>query len=225
MRHGKRNIKFGRHPAHRKATVYSLVRNLVKYKKIETTLAKAKEARRLADRLVTWGKKGTMHDMRMAYSILADRDLVGILFKDIATLFKNRKGGYTRVLHTRRRVGDNAEMAILEWTEVKAKEAPVKKSAKKEEKAASEKKEKHEEPKAKKEYVETKKEHVEAKQEAKKEVHEPKVQEEQHKPAEKIKDHLKNEVKRPEAPKQIEGHKQKKGFLGGLRKLFDQKDK
>jgi large subunit ribosomal protein L17 len=133
MRHGKRNIKFGRHAAHRDATLASLVRNLVIYKRIETTLAKAKEAKGLADRLISWGKKGGLHQRRLAYSLLGDRDLVGTLFKDIAPLFTKRNGGYTRVMLTRRRVGDNAQMAILEWTELKPPE-PVepKKKTKKE---------------------------------------------------------------------------------------------
>ena len=150
MRHGKRNIKFGRHAAHRDATLASLVSNLVIYKRIETTLVKAKEARRLADRLVTWGKKGGLHQRRLAYSLLRDRDLVGVLFKDIAPLFTARNGGYTRVILTRRRVGDNAQMAILEWTEIKQQEPEAKKKTKKEQHAPEEKpKAVQEKPKAK----------------------------------------------------------------------------
>ncbi len=210
MRHGKRNIKFGRHPAHRRATVYSLVRNLVQYKKIETTLTKAKEARRLADKLVTWGKKGTLHQRRLAFSVLGQRDLVSILFKDIAPLFTKRNGGYTRVIHTRIRVGDGAQLAILEWTEQKKEEAP-KKAVKKEKEV--EKKEKHEEPKeqkpAKKEVHEVKPEHKKEPEKAKPAAEKPKEE----KP-------VKEEPKVEKKAKPGE-----KGFLGGLRKLFDKKGK
>lgn len=120
MRHGKRNIKFGRHPAHRKATLISLASNLIRYNRIETTLAKAKETKRLADRIITWGKKGSLHHRRLVYSLLSDRDLVGIVFKDLAPLFANRQGGYTRIIQTRTRPGDGAALAILEWTEKKS---------------------------------------------------------------------------------------------------------
>lgn len=132
MRHRKRNVKFGRHQAHRKATLEALLASLILYKRIETTLTKAKEAKRLADRLITWAKKGTLHHRRMAYSVLGDRDLVSMLFKDLAPLFANRQGGYTRVIHTRKRPGDNAQLAILEWTEKKKEEpVPAKKKPKK----------------------------------------------------------------------------------------------
>lgn len=197
MRHGKRNIKFGRHPAHRKATVNALLSALVKYKKIETTLAKAKETRRLADRLITWAKKGDLHHRRLAYSILKDRDVVGILFNDLGPLFGKRNGGYTRVIHTRVRPGDGAELAILEWTEKKEVVKVEKKKSKKEQVKP-----------------EVKQEAKETRQEAK---HEEKHAEEH------PKDKLQHEIKRPEAPKQTEGHKQKKGFLGGIRKIFGNK--
>lgn len=190
MRHARNIHRFGRHGSHRKATLISLVTALVKYNRIETTLAKAKEARRLADRLITWAKKGTVHARRLAYSILKDRKLVGILFKDLGPLFAKRNGGYTRVVHTRLRPGDGAQLAILEWTE--KKEVSVQKSEKK--------KKLKEKPKPQEEKV--------------------KPAEEKPKQEEKPKDHLKHEVKRPEVPHPSEGHKQKKGFLGGLRKLF-----
>jgi len=197
MRHGKRNVRFGRHGAHRKATVISLVIALVKYKRIETTLTKAKEARRLADRLITWGKKDTLQARRMVFSLLRDKKLVTIVFKDLAPLFAKRNGGYTRVMHTRMRQGDGAQLAILEWTEKKETEAAAK-----------------EKVKSKKEKIKTEEVKPEVKREKDVEKH-----------TEKPKDHLKHEVKRPEAPKQTEGHKQKKGFIGGLRKLFGDKNK
>ena len=201
MRHGKRNIKFGRHPAHRRATVNSLLSALVRYNRIETTLAKAKEVRRHADRLITLAKKGAVHHRRLAYRILKDRDLVSILFKDLGPLFGKRAGGYTRVIHTRVRVGDGAQLAILEWTEKKEVEIDAKSKVK-----------------SKKEKVKAEEHKPEVKAEPKKE---PEKYIEKVTPVEeKTKDHLKHEVKRPEVPHPSEGHKQKKGFLGGLRKLF-----
>lgn len=178
MRHGKRNIKFGRHPAHRKATVNSLLCALVKYNRIETTLAKAKEARRLADRLITWAKKGALHNRRMAYSILKDRDLVGILFKDLGPLFTKRNGGYTRVMHTRIRPGDGAQLAILEWTEKKEVVVADKKKAKKEPKAEVKKETAKQEPKQQPKEEKSEKPHVEEK---KHEIHKPKFEDQKHK--------------------------------------------
>jgi len=185
MRHRKRNIKFGRHGAHRKATVISLISALVKYNRIETTLAKAKEARRLADRLITWAKKGTLHSRRMVFSLLRDEDLVSILFKDLGPLFAKRNGGYTRVMHTRTRQGDGAQMAILEWTE-KKEIAPIEKK-KKDAKA-------------------------EVKAEAKKE---------EQKSAEKAK--TIEEKLRYAPPSKTKDEPKKKGFIGGIRKLFNKK--
>ena len=198
MRHRKRNIKFGRHPAHRKATVNSLLYALVKYNRIETTLAKAKETRRLADRLITWAKKGGLHNRRMAYSILKDRDLVGVLFKDLGPLFAKRCGGYTRVMHTRIRPGDGAQLAILEWTEKKEVVVLDKKKAKKEIKAK----------------VEAKKDQV--KQESKQQVKEDKAEvKHEEKPHVEEKKH---EIHKPKYEEQ-----KQKGFLGGIRKIFGSK--
>ena len=92
MRHRSKRIKFGRHGAHRKATMESLVSNLIRYQRIKTTVTKAKEAGRFADKLMTLAKKGSVHHRRMAYSVLKDRDLVNILFNELAPLFSNRQG-------------------------------------------------------------------------------------------------------------------------------------
>ena len=141
MRHRKHSVKFGRQRSHYKATLKLLVSGLIISKGITTTKVKAKEASRLADKLVTLAKAGDVTARRRAYSILGSRDLVSILFNDIAPLFKERKGGYTRVMLTRRRRGDNAQMAILEFVEKpkpKPSIEPAKKKSQKEEKLASE---------------------------------------------------------------------------------------
>ena len=117
MRHRKHSVRFGRQKSHYKATMRHLVSGLVINKSIATTKTKAKETSRLADRLVTIGKKNTVSNQRRAYEILQDRDLVSMLFKEIAPLFKDRNGGYTRVMLTGKRRGDNAQMAILEFVE------------------------------------------------------------------------------------------------------------
>lgn len=114
MRHSKRTKRFDRHSSHRQAMLKNLARNLLIHQKIKTTLAKAKEARRLVEKLITLGKKDTIQNRRLAYIYLQDRKLIKSLFEDIAPLFKERPGGYTRVLKTLNRAGDGAQMAILE---------------------------------------------------------------------------------------------------------------
>ncbi len=159
MRHRKHSVRFGRKRNHYKATLRHLVTGLVINKSISTTKVKAKEASRLADRLVTIGKEGSVSSRRRAYSILQDRDLVSMLFKEIAPLFKDRAGGYTRVMLTSKRRGDNAQMAILEFVEKPKKETLPKKEEKKgkrpvqiePEKTRPEKKERPEPTKPKKE--------------------------------------------------------------------------
>ena len=136
MRHHRNNVRFGRQKSHYKATLKALVSGLILHKAIRTTKTKAKEASRLADKLITFGKEKTVANQRMAYSILCDRKLVAILFNEIAPLFKERKGGYTRVMLTGNRHGDNAEMAILEFVEKPKAPEPKKKAEKKEKKPA-----------------------------------------------------------------------------------------
>ena len=158
MRNRKRHSKFSMRTSQRKATLRNMVRSLIKYQKIETIHRRAKEARRLAEHLITAAKEGTIASRRMAYSILGDRDLVMKLFKETVPLFKNRNSGYTRIIQLGFRRGDGAEMAILELTEKNVVEKLAKKKkekkpeAKKPETAEAgeePKKEKKEEPKAK----------------------------------------------------------------------------
>ncbi len=135
MRHRKRNVKFGRQTSHYKATLKHLVAGLITNKSISTTRMKAKEASRLAEKLVTMAKKNTVASRRKAYSVLGRRELVSILFNDIGPLFRERAGGYTRVMLTGSRKGDNAQMAILEFVEKPLAEPVKKEKKKKKEKA------------------------------------------------------------------------------------------
>ncbi|MFC1667227.1 50S ribosomal protein L17 [Candidatus Omnitrophota bacterium] len=117
MRHRKYSVKFGRQRSHYKATLRHLVTGLVINKSISTTKVRAKQASRLAEKLVTIARDKTVANQRKVYSVLRSRDLVSILFNEIAPLFKDRNGGYTRIMLTKRRRGDNAQMAILEFVE------------------------------------------------------------------------------------------------------------
>jgi large subunit ribosomal protein L17 len=119
MRHKVRGRKFGREKGHRDLMLKNLVVSLLDHERIHTTLAKAKETRGLAERVITYGKKGTIHHMRMAYKVLQDRTLVKKVFDDIAPRFEEVSGGYTRVLKNGFRRGDCAPMAIIELTKSK----------------------------------------------------------------------------------------------------------
>lgn len=137
MRHRRLRRKLGVKSAHRKALLRNLVRALVLKKRIETTHAKAKEASAFADKMVTIAKKGGLHARRTLISKLGDAEIAKLLETVIAPKFKDRKGGYTRVLRTGVRIGDAAQTALLEWTVVF--EAPAKKSKPKKEKKPAEK--------------------------------------------------------------------------------------
>jgi large subunit ribosomal protein L17 len=123
MRHRKRTAKLGRTSSHRNAMLSNLVCSLILHKRVTTTLAKAKAARSVAEKMVTLGKSGTIHDRRLAAARLHQEDAVKILFNEIAPAQKTRNGGYTRIIKLHPRQGDAAEVAILEWTELGAGEA------------------------------------------------------------------------------------------------------
>jgi len=116
MRHRKRTAKLGMKSQHRRATLANLVCSLIAHSRIRTTVAKAKEARRLADRMVTLAKKGSLHDRRQALALLRQKPAVKKLFAEIGKQHGDRNGGYTRIIRVGPRLGDAAEMAILEWT-------------------------------------------------------------------------------------------------------------
>ncbi len=118
MRHRiKGSATFGRRKAQRKAMLNNIASNLIRQNRINTTIAKAKEVSRIADKLVTLGKKDTIHARRQAYKILANKDLVKKLFDDIAIRYQNRNGGYTRIVKIGYRKGDSAPVAIIEFVE------------------------------------------------------------------------------------------------------------
>lgn len=135
MRHLKRTAKLGRTSEHRNAMLANLVCSLIMHKRVTTTLAKAKAARSVAEKMVTLGKAGTLHARRLVAARLHTRgpqvqlakderqkwrqngDVLRILFEDIAPAFKERNGGYTRILRLNQRQGDAAQRAILEWVD------------------------------------------------------------------------------------------------------------
>src|SRR5512143_699932 len=118
MRHLKRTAKLGRTGQHRNAMLANLVCSLILHKRVTTTLAKAKAARSVADKMVTLGKHGTLHDRRLAAARLHQEDAVKILFDQIAPTQQARHGGYTRIVRMNQRQGDAGQRAILEWVDL-----------------------------------------------------------------------------------------------------------
>ncbi len=127
MRHRVAGRKLSRHTKHRELMFRNMLVSLLTHERIKTTLAKAKELRGLADRMITLGKKGTLHARRRAFAILRDESVVKKLFDDIAPRFKERAGGYTRVYRMGWRPGDAAPVSLVELVTRPAEEA--KKSA------------------------------------------------------------------------------------------------
>lgn len=204
MRHKKRRRRLSRFGSSRKALLKNMAISLLREEKISTTLARAKELRRLIDKLINLGKEQDLNNWRTAFRLLGNREAVGILFKDIALRFKEANSGYTRIIHFRNRRGDNAEMAVIELTVQKPKEkkpvAPKKKKVAKKEKMIeaplSEEKKETLIPEEEKILVEKKK------------VVEP-IREKE----------IKAEEKKAPTPKK----ERPKGFLDGLRSLFRRK--
>lgn len=131
MRHAVDHRKLGRSPSHRKALLRNLMNAIVSAERVETTVARAKELRRLADRLVTLGKKDSVPSRRQVFAILTDKENTAKVFETLAPRFVGRAGGYTRILRTGYRVGDGAEMAIIEYLPSEEKKAGAKSPAKK----------------------------------------------------------------------------------------------
>lgn len=119
MRHAKTGRKLGRSQSHRKALMRNLATSLLTYGRIRTTFIKAKELQPVADHLVTLAKRGDLHARRQALTLVYDDAVVSRLFKDIAPWYKERPGGYTRVLKLEPRPGDNAPMAFIEFVDRK----------------------------------------------------------------------------------------------------------
>ncbi|MEI7594911.1 MAG: 50S ribosomal protein L17 [Bacteroidota bacterium] len=114
MRHGKTINHLGRTASHRKAMLSNMAASLIKHKRISTTLAKAKELKKLVEPLITKCKVDSTHSRRVVFSYLQDKDAVTELFRDISVKVADRPGGYTRILKTGFRMGDAAEMCIIE---------------------------------------------------------------------------------------------------------------
>ncbi len=154
MRHGKKHRKLNRTSSHRKALFKNMANSLLKHEIIRTTLPKAKELRKIAEPLITLGRDSSVHNQRLAFSRLRDRDIVVKLFGEIGPRYSKRNGGYTRILKCGFRKGDNAPMAYIELVDrpldgslVENKEVKVKevepKIVKEVEVKSSEKKEKN----------------------------------------------------------------------------------
>jgi large subunit ribosomal protein L17 len=146
MRHQKKTRKLGRTSQHRDLMLANLVASLIIHKRVKTTLAKAKAARPLAEKLVTLGKGGTLHDRRLAVAKIGQRDAVATLFKSIAPGFKDRHGGYTRIIKLGPRNSDSAPIALLEWVDfvLEEEKAPAETTAKADKPAKAEKADKAE---------------------------------------------------------------------------------
>jgi len=126
MRHKKMGRRFSRDPAHRQAMFSNMAAALIRHEQIVTTLPKAKDLKRIMDKYITLAKRGDLNSRRLAASRLRDEDMVGKLFDTLAPRYKDRAGGYTRVLKAGFRYGDSAPRAVIELvdrdTSVKGKE-------------------------------------------------------------------------------------------------------
>jgi len=190
--------RLGRKSSHRKALQKNMVTSLLKYERIQTTKAKAKEVRRTAEKLITRAKVDSVHNRRIAAKTVQEKDVLNKLFTEIGVKFKDRAGGYTRILKLGQRSGDAAEVVILELVEDEAKKAAAPKRSRK--KAPAKTQKKAEKP------AEEKKE--EAKAEEAPEAEEKKAE----KPAEakKAEEAPKAEAKEAETPAEAEKAEEKK---------------
>ncbi|MDI6776431.1 MAG: 50S ribosomal protein L17 [Syntrophales bacterium] len=119
MRHGKSGSKLGRTTSHKKAMLRNMVTSFLKYEKIKTTDAKAKELKKVVEKMITLGKKGNLHARRQALSYVRDRKVVGKLFTDLSDRYHDRNGGYTRTIKIGNRTGDNAPISVIELIDEK----------------------------------------------------------------------------------------------------------
>ena len=132
--------KLGRTASHKKALLRNLANQLIEHKEIRTTTAKAKEARSYVERLVTYAKKGDLHHRRLAFAFLRNKQSINILFDEIAPVYSDRQGGYTRVVKLGNRAGDAAQVSLLQLVDFeKVGESPKKKTEKKKDKTSQSK--------------------------------------------------------------------------------------
>jgi large subunit ribosomal protein L17 len=130
MRHNKSGRRLGRNSSHRSAMMRNMTISLLSHEKIQTTDARAKELRKIVERMITLGKRGDLHARRQAYQALNDKKAVAKLFDMIGPRFKDRPGGYTRIIKLSPRLGDNAQQSLIELVEEEftarpRKQAPV----------------------------------------------------------------------------------------------------
>ena len=138
MYHGKAGRKLGRTSSHKEAMLRNMVTSVIKHESIRTTDCKAKELRKLAERMITLGKRGDLHARRQALSVVRDKSVVSKLFGELTERYRTRAGGYTRIIKVGYRFGDNAPVSILEFIpdEKKKEKAKPKAKAKAKEAAA-----------------------------------------------------------------------------------------
>ncbi len=117
MRHNKSGRRLGRNPDHRQHMMRNMVTSFFEYEKMTTTVTRAKELRKLIDKMITLGKKGDLHARRQALQVIRDPQVVARLFEMIAPRYAQRPGGYTRIIRLENRSGDNAPMAVIELVE------------------------------------------------------------------------------------------------------------
>ena len=131
MRHGKKFNHLGRTASHRKAMLSNMAASLIQHKRINTTLAKAKELKKYVEPLVTRSKSDSTHNRRMVFSYLQSKEAVTELFREVSVKVGDRPGGYTRIIKTGHRLGDNAEMAMIELVDFNEIYSNAKKEVKK----------------------------------------------------------------------------------------------
>ncbi|MBW6457819.1 MAG: 50S ribosomal protein L17 [FCB group bacterium] len=137
MRHQKRGRKLGRSASHRKAMLSNMAASILIHKQIKTTEAKAKEVRRLVERLITYGKKDTTHARRLAFAVLRDKKATKILFEEVAPVYTNRQGGYTRLIKLGFRPNDTAKVVLLQLVDFFSEESKKDKKKTADKKAAA----------------------------------------------------------------------------------------
>jgi large subunit ribosomal protein L17 len=130
MYHGKAGKKLGRTSSHKEAMFRNMVTSIIKHESIRTTDTKAKEVKKLAEKMITLGKKGSLHARRQALSFVRDKDVVSKLFGELTDRYRNRAGGYTRIIKIGYRFGDNAPVSILEYIHDEKKKEKAKPKAK-----------------------------------------------------------------------------------------------
>lgn len=122
MRHNKSGNRLSRNTPHRQAMIRNMVTSLLEHERIVTTTAKAKEVRKVADKMITLAKRGDLHARRQALSVVRDKQVVAKLFDRLGGEYIDRQGGYTRIIRTGTRLGDAASMAIIELVNFREKE-------------------------------------------------------------------------------------------------------